>query len=125
MLAAGKPRSGIALLTHRGRVSAREYQIPIMTAPSAGGFAFALTYGTEVDWYKNLKARGWGRLRWHGADFVLSNPRQISSQEGQRLFDTFKGTILRLIKLEDYILTDGYLELDPHEGKTEYRTLAP
>jgi deazaflavin-dependent oxidoreductase (nitroreductase family) len=116
LLIAGKPHSGIAILTHKGRVSGKLYHIPIMTSPCPGGFAFALTYGKEVDWYKNLKACGFGKLKWHGVDYLLSNPRTISMQEGQRLFRRVKGTILRWIRLEDYILTDASID----GGKTKF-----
>jgi hypothetical protein len=109
-LIAGKPHSGIALLTHKGRVSGKVFQIPIMAAACPGGFVFALTYGQGVDWYKNLQAAGWGRLKWHGVDYLLRNPRLINAREGQSMFRTIKGAILRVIRIENFIQTDAQIE---------------
>lgn len=125
LLCAGKPRSEIALLTHRGRVSGKQYDMPIMTAPCPGGFVFALTYGLEVDWLKNLNAAGWGRLKWHGVDFELSEPVQFSMAEGQRSFSGFKGKILRLFTIQDYIQLTAEVVKEGFETVLENRTLAP
>ncbi len=93
----------LPLLTHRGRVSGKQYDMPIMTAACPGVFVFALTYGPEVDWLKNINAAGWGKLKWHGVEYELSKPVQISTAEGQRSFSGFKGNILRLFNIQDFI----------------------
>jgi hypothetical protein len=45
---------------HRGRKSGNLHRTPILAFPIIEGFDFALTYGRNVDWVKNLLAGGSG-----------------------------------------------------------------
>ncbi len=45
-----------ALVRHVGRRSGKQYETPIIVQPVDDGFVFELTYGPEVDWYKNMLA---------------------------------------------------------------------
>ena len=49
---------GLGVVVHRGRRSGREYQTPVNVFSSADGYVFALTYGPETDWVKNVLAAG-------------------------------------------------------------------
>src|SRR3954452_3417920 len=54
-------RSGhapFALVRHVGRRSGRAYATPLVVARVAGGFVVELTYGPDVDWYRNITAAG-------------------------------------------------------------------
>ncbi len=99
---AGKRRSPIVLIEHRGRQSGRLYRIPILAQKQADGFLFALTYGTDVDWYKNVLAAGWARLTYHGIRYELSDPEVVETAQGQAAFGFPKGQILRAIDIRDF-----------------------
>jgi deazaflavin-dependent oxidoreductase (nitroreductase family) len=55
---AGKRFGHFAILGHTGRKSGKLYRIPIIAEPFQSGFVIALTYGKNVDWYKNVAAKG-------------------------------------------------------------------
>lgn len=103
---AGRVHSPIALLIHRGRVSGTAYRTPIMVAPWRDGFAIALTYGRGVDWYKNLQASSEGGVKWHGQDYRVRNPVVLDPLEGCQAFGQPQKSILRWMKLADYIFVE-------------------
>lgn len=102
MKIAGKKHSPIVLIEHSGRKSRKVYKIPLMAAPCANGFMFALTYGKEVDWYKNVIASNRAILTYQGYRFQLSEPVTVSADKGQKAFASPKNTILRLIGIQDF-----------------------
>ena len=79
----GKRFGHFAILTHIGRKSGKEYRIPIIAEPTGGGFVIALTYGKEVDWYKNVSAQGGCSLYWKGQDYQLVRPELIDKEIGK------------------------------------------
>lgn len=70
-------------------------------------FVFALTYGTEGDWYRNITAANGGELLWDGREYCLSNPRRLDPIEGSATFGRVKGVILRRFGIRDFIETDA------------------
>ncbi len=99
---AGKKHSPIVLIEHVGRRSGKVYYTPIMAAPVAGGFMFALTYGTGVDWYKNVLVSGRAKITFKGREHQLIDPAAIPAAEGQSAFGFPKGNILRIIGIKDF-----------------------
>lgn len=65
---------GFAILTHRGRKSGREYRIPINVFRRPDGYRFALTYGSETDWVRNVLAAGGCSIRTRRHDVDLVEP---------------------------------------------------
>ncbi len=63
-----------AVVRHVGRRSGRSYETTIMVWPLGEDFVIALTYGPEVDWYRNLLACGRGTLLWHGRNYTIGQP---------------------------------------------------
>ncbi len=54
-------RSGhgpFSLVEHVGRKSGKTYQTPIIVARVPDGFIAELTYGENVNWYRNIEAAG-------------------------------------------------------------------
>jgi len=49
-------RGPFAVIRHVGRRSGKPYETTIMVWPLRDGFVIALTYGSEVDWYRNILA---------------------------------------------------------------------
>ena len=66
---------GFGILVHRGRRSGREYRTPVLSFRSASGRVFALTYGTETDWVRNVLAAGSCDLVTGGRAIHLVEPR--------------------------------------------------
>ena len=49
---------GFAIVTHLGRRSGRTYRTPVNVFRRGDDYVFALTYGADVDWVKNVEAAG-------------------------------------------------------------------
>jgi hypothetical protein len=71
-VAARAPYFGVVV--HRGRVSGRVYRTPVNAFERDGGFIFALTYGPERDWLKNVIHQGRFTLLHRGKSIELGDP---------------------------------------------------
>jgi deazaflavin-dependent oxidoreductase (nitroreductase family) len=68
---------GFAILSHVGRVSGRTYTTPINVFKRGDRYLFALTYGSDVDWVKNVMAAGGCDMRTRGRRVKLVAPELI------------------------------------------------
>jgi deazaflavin-dependent oxidoreductase (nitroreductase family) len=100
---AGKKYVPLALVHHVGRKSGKEFETPIIVARVKGGFVIALTYGADVDWYRNLTAAGGGAIGWHGKEHAVGAPEKIDSKQGMALFPAPLRMILRLNHTEEFV----------------------
>ena len=77
---AGKlPAFGV--LTHRGRKSGRTYHTPINVFRHGDAYLFFLTYGSDVQWVKNVLAAGSCSLETRGRIIELIEPELITDPE--------------------------------------------
>jgi deazaflavin-dependent oxidoreductase (nitroreductase family) len=102
MKIAGKKHSPIVLIEHVGWQSGKVYRIPILAAPYKEGFLFALTYGTGVDWYKNVLASNSAKLVYKGNSYFLHDPVVVQTRAGQDAFNFPANLILRGIDIRDF-----------------------
>jgi deazaflavin-dependent oxidoreductase (nitroreductase family) len=65
---------GFGILTHVGRRSGRTYRTPLNVFRVDGAWMIALTYGSDVDWVRNVLAAGGATLRTRGRDIPLTDP---------------------------------------------------
>ena len=72
---------GFAILTHVGRRSGRTYHTPINVFRRGDHYLFALTYGSDVQWLKNIFAAGSVEMRTRGWDIRLVEPELIIDPE--------------------------------------------
>ena len=68
---------GFAMLTHVGRKSGRIHHTPINVFRRGDHYVFALTYGSDVQWLKNIFAAGSVEMRTRGRDIRLVEPELI------------------------------------------------
>jgi deazaflavin-dependent oxidoreductase (nitroreductase family) len=99
----GRSFGHFAILTHTGRKSGTLYHIPVIAEPFQGGFVFALTYGKEVDWYANVKAKGGCSLYYKHQDYLLVNPEFIDREVGLLAFPKLIRSGLRAAEIEDFL----------------------
>jgi deazaflavin-dependent oxidoreductase (nitroreductase family) len=95
-------RGPFAIVRHVGRRSGKTYETPIVVEPADGGFVFELTYGPDVDWYKNVQAAGGCTIRWHGKDYVIDRMEPLDAEIGRAAFPLPARLILRLIKQKHF-----------------------
>jgi len=62
------------ILSYTGRRSGRRYRTPINVFRHGDRYVFALTYGSEVQWVKNVMAAGGCDIRTRGRDIRLVDP---------------------------------------------------
>ncbi len=92
-----------ALVRHVGRRSGKQYETPIIVQPVDDGFVFELTYGPDVDWYKNIQAAESFILRWHGKDYVIDKLEPLDTQVGMAAFPLPARLILRAIRRQHFL----------------------
>jgi deazaflavin-dependent oxidoreductase (nitroreductase family) len=93
---AGKSRTPFAIVYHVGRRSGKTYETPIIVMPLYGGFVVTLTYGPNVDWYKNIQAAGHFTLLWHNQEYHIASLQPLDTQMALAAFSQPFRFILKL-----------------------------
>jgi deazaflavin-dependent oxidoreductase (nitroreductase family) len=93
----------VALIYHVGRRSGKSYETPIFALLIDGGFILALTYGPNVDWYRNVLAAGYCTLRWHGKEYAIAKIEPVNTETGLARFGFPYSPILRLLGTQDFV----------------------
>src|SRR5215207_3518878 len=92
-----------SIVRHVGRRSGKQYETPIMAAPIEDGFVIELTYGPDVDWYKNVVAAGGCTVIWHGKEYVIDKLEPLDADTGRAAFPLPARLILRVTKRQHYV----------------------
>jgi deazaflavin-dependent oxidoreductase (nitroreductase family) len=66
---------GFAVISYRGRRSGRTYHTPMNLFRRGNAYVFALTYGADVQWVKNVLASGELEARTMGRTVHLTDPQ--------------------------------------------------
>lgn len=70
-----------AILTHQGRNTGHTYRTPINVFRRGGDYFFFLTYGSDVQWVKNVLANGRCSIETRGRVVELVEPELITDPE--------------------------------------------
>jgi len=100
---ASRSHGPFAVVRHMGRRSGKSYETTIMVWPMAEGFVIALTYGPQVDWYRNLLAAGGGTLLWHRRVYTIGKPEPIDAKTALTAFPAFFRLILGRSGTQDFV----------------------
>jgi deazaflavin-dependent oxidoreductase (nitroreductase family) len=93
---------GFAVVNHVGRVSGRRYQTPVNMFRRGDDYVFAMTYGRDADWVKNVDAAGTCDITTRGRTVHLVEPRHYTDPErGDVPF--LVGTVLGWIDVDDFM----------------------
>jgi deazaflavin-dependent oxidoreductase (nitroreductase family) len=93
---------GFGLLTYTGRKSGRRYRTPLNVFRRGSFYVFALTYGSEVNWVRNVLAAGGCELRIRGRNVRLVEPELLVDPAG-RLMPLPVRLFLRLNRVTEYL----------------------
>jgi deazaflavin-dependent oxidoreductase (nitroreductase family) len=88
-------RGPYAIIGHTGRRSGKPYETVIWVWPTKEGFVIALTYGTQVDWYRNMQAAGGGTVFWHRKLYKVGKPELIDTETALTAFPSFFRLLFR------------------------------
>ncbi|MCL4266677.1 MAG: nitroreductase family deazaflavin-dependent oxidoreductase [Anaerolineae bacterium] len=91
-----------SLIRHVGRRSGKLYETPIIVSPVADGFVIELTYGPDVDWYKNVLAAGGCTLVWQGRPYVIKQIETVDTETGLAAFPRSQRFVLRLLRRQHF-----------------------
>ena len=69
------------IVTHRGRKTGRTYQTPVNVFRRGDDYLFFLTYGSDVQWVRNILAAGRCTIRTRGRDVELVDPELIADPD--------------------------------------------
>jgi deazaflavin-dependent oxidoreductase (nitroreductase family) len=72
---------GFGILTHRGRKTGRVYRMPVNVFRRGDALFLFLTYGSDVQWVKNVLAAGSCSLETRGRVVALVEPELITDPE--------------------------------------------
>jgi deazaflavin-dependent oxidoreductase (nitroreductase family) len=93
----------MAELEHVGRRSGRAYRTTLMAFRRGDTVTLALTYGSDVDWLKNLRAAAGGRLRLGRDLLILGAPRTIPTAEGLSRMPLGPRQLLPVAGVEEFV----------------------
>jgi len=93
---------GLGVVVHHGRRSGRVYQTPVNVFATEDGYVFALTYGPDTDWVKNVLAAGGCQLRTRGHVVRLTSP-SLFHDEARRDIRPLERQVLRTIGVADFL----------------------
>ncbi len=95
------------IIYHVGCRSCKPYETPIIAFPTTFGFVVALTYGPEVDWYRNILAAGHCQIGWHGKVYPIQKIEPVDPKTALPLLPWFFRAVLSLVGLKDFIKLEG------------------
>lgn len=98
----------MAVVVHRGRRSGQRYETPVLAFTRAATVTIALTYGTDVDWLKNVRAGGGCRLIRRGREREAVRPRMLLPDEGRRRVPAPIRVALRLLNVDEFLELTEY-----------------
>jgi deazaflavin-dependent oxidoreductase (nitroreductase family) len=116
---ANASRGPFAVIRHVGRRSGKPYETTIMIWPVEDGFVIALTYGPEVDWYRNILAAGHCTLLWHGRVYAVGKPEPIDVKTALLAFPPAFRLILRRSGIQHFVRVK-FIEPSPATFKAPF-----
>jgi deazaflavin-dependent oxidoreductase (nitroreductase family) len=102
--AARSGRGPFSLVRHVGRRSGRQYETPLILAPVPDGFVTELTYGADVDWFKNVLAAGGCVVLHRGREYVVHEVLPCPRDQGLAAFPPVRRALLRLLRRHEFRL---------------------
>jgi deazaflavin-dependent oxidoreductase (nitroreductase family) len=93
---------GFGVVIHHGRKSGTRNQTPVNVFAKPGGYLFALTYGKDADWVRNVLAAGECDLL-HQRQLVHLTAPTIVHDPQRRQVPTAVRTILGAIEVDDFL----------------------
>jgi deazaflavin-dependent oxidoreductase (nitroreductase family) len=93
---------GFGAVLHHGRSTGRLYRTPVMVFRSGGDVVFALPYGADSDWVRNVLAAGGCDLLTGGRAFHLAEPR-VYTDESQHDVPAPVRVVLRRLRVTSFM----------------------
>lgn len=86
-----------SLVRHVGRRSGRSYETPLILARVPDGFVAELTYGENVDWYRNVMAAGGCTVIHHRTQYRITAVEPCDATVGRAAYRAPLRAVLTLL----------------------------
>jgi deazaflavin-dependent oxidoreductase (nitroreductase family) len=93
---------GFGILRYRGRTTGREYRTPMNVFRRGDQMVFALTYGPDVQWVRNVLAAGTLDVRTMGRDLHLVEPVLFHDPECRQMPALIR-PFLRFMRVTEFL----------------------
>lgn len=100
---AGRPGVYDAVMEHAGRRSGTLYRTPVVAMPLHEGFVIPLSYGTQVDWLRNVQAGEGATVCWNGRKFKVSDPLVLDAPAARSLLRPAQWWFYRLLGISQFV----------------------
>lgn len=87
-----------SLVRHVGRRSGRIYETPLILARVTDGFVAELTYGEDVDWYRNVVAAGGCTVIHHRTEYRIDAIEFCDTSTGRSAYPLPLRTALKILR---------------------------
>jgi deazaflavin-dependent oxidoreductase (nitroreductase family) len=106
---AGRPHFQMAaLVRHTGRRSGRQYVTPVGAQLAGNTIVIPLTFGTESDWSRNVRAAGGCSIRLGGTDYDAVAPEVVSAGEAKPVvkaaYSGWQRGMFRMLGIKQFLL---------------------
>ena len=75
-----------SLVRHIGRTSGHSYETPVILAKVPEGFIAELTYGDDVNWYRNTTVAGECLVVHHRVEYRVNHIEPCSAERGRNAY---------------------------------------
>jgi deazaflavin-dependent oxidoreductase (nitroreductase family) len=107
---------GFAVVNHVGRRSGRHYRTPVNVFHEGERYVFALTYGRDTDWVRNVVAAGGCEIEWRRKRVRLVDP-QLFRDSQRRAVPVIVRAALTVFRVTDFLsLREPKLVSDTFKG---------
>jgi deazaflavin-dependent oxidoreductase (nitroreductase family) len=103
MLGIARRLPPFAVVVHTGRRSGRTYRTPVMAFRDGRTWCFALTYGADRDWVKNVLAAGRLRIERSGRTIDLTAPLRVDGEPGFARVAAATRPVLRALHVDQFL----------------------
>ena len=93
---------GFGVIVHRGRRSGRRYRTPVNVFRDGDRYVFALTYGKDSDWVRNVVAAGGCEIETRRRTVQLAGP-ELFSDPTRRVVPPPARWILQALDVEAFL----------------------
>ncbi|HEV2476445.1 MAG TPA: nitroreductase [Candidatus Dormibacteraeota bacterium] len=93
----------VGVLVHPGRTSGRLYSTPLGMRHLGDSFVMPLTFSEGAAWYRNVRAAGWGAVRYMGRQYTLVSPEVIDYATAAPAFPRYELLQFRLVGINEYL----------------------
>jgi deazaflavin-dependent oxidoreductase (nitroreductase family) len=97
---------GFVIVEHTGRKTGRRYRTPVNVRRQADGFTVALTYGSQTDWVRNVRAAGGGHVVYRGQRFEVTHPTIETGRDVLAAWPAIARLVLRWLGVDSVMHVD-------------------